>query len=141
MMMCGASAAADIVFSADTGGKRAADAATTHSSSDAPRCILAAAATGRGGEGPPLVVRGAVVVVAPGLLAARRGRGSAILHTQEIGAVCMTSTVLFPCSETSNFFLLRFALGPAVLETEFRADHESGLRIEQSLSGQYESSV
>jgi hypothetical protein len=27
-----------------------------------------------------------------------------------------TSTVLFPCSETSNFFLLRFSLGPAVLE-------------------------
>jgi hypothetical protein len=44
--------------------------------------------------------------------------------------------ILFPCSETSNFFLLRFALGPAVavLESEFRADHESGLRIEQSPS-------
>lgn len=50
-------------------------------------------------------------------------------------------TVLFPCSETSNFFLLRFALGPAVLESEFRADHESGLRIEQSPRGHYESSV
>ena len=35
------------------------------------------------------------------------------------------ATVLFPCSETSNFFLLRFSLGPAVLESEFRADHES----------------
>jgi hypothetical protein len=52
------------------------------------------------------------------------------------------ATVLFPCSETSNFFLLRFALGPAVLESEFRADHESGLRIEQSPRGRhYESSV
>ena len=51
------------------------------------------------------------------------------------------ATVLFPCSETSNFFLLRFALGPAVLESEFRADHESGLRIEQSPTGHYESSV
>jgi hypothetical protein len=50
-------------------------------------------------------------------------------------------TVLFPCSETSNVFLLRFALGPAVLESEFRADHESGLRIEQSPRGHYESSV
>ena len=50
-------------------------------------------------------------------------------------------TVLFPCSETSIFFLLRFALGPAVLESEFRADHESGLRIEQSPRGHYESSV
>ena len=50
-------------------------------------------------------------------------------------------TVLFPCSETSLFFLLRFSLGPAVLESEFRADHESGLRIEQSPAGHIESSV
>ena len=56
-------------------------------------------------------------------------------------SIISVSTVLFPCSKTSNFFLLRFSLGPAVLESEFRADHESGLRIEQSPAGHIESSV
>jgi hypothetical protein len=39
-----------------------------------------------------------------------------------------------------KFFLLSFSLGSAVLDSEFRADHESGLRIEQSPAGHIESS-
>ena len=38
--------------------------------------------------------------------------------------------------ETKNFRVLYFSLGAAVLDSEFRANHESGLRLEQSSAGQ-----
>ena len=42
--------------------------------------------------------------------------------------------------ETENFRVPSFSLGAAVLDSEFRADPESGLRIEQSSAGHIESS-
>jgi hypothetical protein len=44
-------------------------------------------------------------------------------------------------ANTKNFRVLSFSLGAAVLDSEFRADLESGLRIEQSAAGHIESSV
>jgi hypothetical protein len=43
-------------------------------------------------------------------------------------------------ANTKNFRVLSFSLGAAVLDSEFRADPESGLRIEQSPAGHIESS-
>jgi hypothetical protein len=50
-------------------------------------------------------------------------------------------TVRLGYVETKNFRVLSFSLGAAVLDSEFRADPESGLRIEQSPAGHIESSV
>ena len=50
-------------------------------------------------------------------------------------------TVRLAYANTKNFRVLSFSLGAAVLDSEFRADHESGLRIEQSPAGHIESSV
>ena len=50
-------------------------------------------------------------------------------------------TVRLGYVETENFRVLSFSLGAAVLDSEFRADPESGLRIEQSPAGHIESSI
>ena len=50
------------------------------------------------------------------------------------------ATVRLGYVETKTFRVLSFSLGAAVLDSEFRADPESGLRIEQSPAGHIESS-
>ena len=49
-------------------------------------------------------------------------------------------TVLLGWPDFEFFRVLYFSLGAAVLDSEFRADPESGLRIEQSPAGHIESS-
>ena len=51
------------------------------------------------------------------------------------------ATVRLGYVETKNFRVPSFSLGAAVLDSEFRADPESGLRIEQSPAGHIESSI
>jgi hypothetical protein len=50
------------------------------------------------------------------------------------------STVVSGWAALENFRSPYFSLGAAVLDSEFRADPESGLRIEQSPAGHIESS-
>ena len=51
-----------------------------------------------------------------------------------------TGTVVSGWAALENFRSPYFSLGAAVLDSEFRADPESGLRIEQSPAGHIESS-
>eukprot|EP01047_Picozoa_sp_COSAG01_P097487 COSAG01_NODE_27811_length_676_cov_1.216638_1_plen_81_part_00 len=48
-----------------------------------------------------------------------------------IWAVYTVRAPYCPYDLRDDFFLLSFALGSAVLDSEFRANHESGLRIAQ----------
>jgi hypothetical protein len=60
---------------------------------------------------------------------------------QPMNSAFIIPTVRLGYVETKNFRVLSFSLGAAVLDSEFRADPESGLRIEQSPAGHIESSV
>eukprot|EP01047_Picozoa_sp_COSAG01_P003873 COSAG01_NODE_120_length_25409_cov_20.648572_21_plen_85_part_00 len=62
------------------------------------------------------------------------GKGSYLL------VASYSSTVVSGWAAFENFRSPYFSLGAAVLDSEFRADPESGLRIEQSPAGHIESS-
>ena len=64
-----------------------------------------------------------------------------LLHTWAMSFWTWIRTVLLGWPDFEFFRVLYFSLGAAVLDSEFRADPESGLRIEQSPAGHIESSV